>query len=191
MTSDWKTCSEMTSFTNWFQSRHYLLFCTKWCPITLSLVIISLKYKAIFVLSNWTILKLRGCFWVWFSCFSKTSNHHRTCLSLKAAQWLSQETVPQLEFLAWRTGKCCLHFLRRSFPTDAAHLIGEVHQHERSKACCGLTVTICKRNAVHWHWWIIRENVSAGKRFLSPPSYLHRCDEGKEVSVWEAEIRKK
>lgn len=113
------------------QTRHYLIFCTKWRPTALSLVIMSLKYTAIFVLWNWTILKqLRGCFWFAFL----ETNNHRTCWSFKSNPGAKSETklTSQLEFLAWRTGKGNLCFLHHPSPNAEACLIRKGHQRERS-----------------------------------------------------------
>lgn len=77
-------------------------------------------------------------------CFSRNCNNHRTGWSLESSSVAKSETelVSQLELLARRPGKCCLHFLQHSFPTDEAHVIREVHHHERSGT--SWTVTGCK-----------------------------------------------
>lgn len=81
---------------------------------------------------------------VFLFCFSRNCNNRRTCLSLESRPVAKSETklASQLEFLAQRTRKRCLHFLHHSFPTNEAYLIREVHQHERSGTLW--TVTGCK-----------------------------------------------
>lgn len=115
-------------------------------------------------------------------CFSRNCNNHRTGWSLESSSVAKSETelVSQLKLLAQRPGKRCLHFLQHSFLTDEAHVIREVHHHERSGT--SWTVTDCKIRLYPSTDDSLEKTLSAAQGFLSPPSYLHRCDKGsKEV----------
>jgi len=102
-------------------------------------------------------------------CFSRNCNHHGACSSLESSPVTKSETelLSQLEFLARRTGKRCLHFLHHLFPTDEAHLIREVHQHERSGT--SWTVTGCKITLYPGTDKSLEKTYQQGTGFFPPP----------------------
>lgn len=97
-------------------------------------------------------------------CFSKNCNHS-TCLSLEHRAEAKSELVSQLEFLPWRTWRCCLHLLHLFIPTG---LIWELHEDERSGTLW--TVTDCKAMLHLGTDKSLEKTYQQGRGFFSHPN---------------------